>query len=150
MQRHYPSQPLIGVGAIIMNRNKMLIVKRANEPAKGLWSVPGGVVELGEQLHEALKREVKEETGLEVSEPRLVDVVNYIRFGEKDGVKYHYVIIDYIVTSKGGKVNAASDADDLKWVPFQEVEKYNLTESFRRFFQRNRQKLENSSLLSEE
>ena len=83
MQRQYPSQPLIGVGAIIMNRNKMLIVKRANEPAKGLWSVPGGVVELGEQLYEALKREVKEETGLEVDIERLVDAVDNIVFDEE-------------------------------------------------------------------
>jgi ADP-ribose pyrophosphatase YjhB (NUDIX family) len=66
MQRQYPSQPLVGVGSIIIHQSKILIVKRANEPAKGLWSVPGGVVELGEHLHEAVKREVKEETGLEV------------------------------------------------------------------------------------
>ena len=150
MSRQYPKKPVVGVGAIILNADQILLEKRKNSPGKGKWTIPGGLVDLGETAEQAVIREVKEETGLEVYEPRLVDVVNYISFGEKDGVKYHYVIIDYIVTSKGGKVNAASDADDLKWVPFQEVEKYNLTESFRRFFQRNRQKLENSSLLSEE
>jgi 8-oxo-dGTP diphosphatase len=97
-------------------------------------------------VEQAVIREVKEETGLEVDEPRLVDVVNYISLGERGAVMYHYVIIDYLVTSKGGKPKAASDADDLKWVPFYEVDKYDLTDSFRFFFQRNRQKLENDSL----
>jgi len=83
---------------------------------------------------------------LDVYEPRLVDVVDYISTGEKGGVLYHFVIVDYLVAVKGGNAKAASDAEALKWIPFNEVEEYDLTESFRLFFQRNRQKLESPSL----
>lgn len=146
MSRQYPKKPIVGVGAIIIEGEQILLEKRKNSPSKGKWSVPGGLVDLGETVEEAVIREVKEETGLDVYNPRLVDVVSYISLGEKGSVMYHYVIIDYFVTSKGGKPKAASDADELKWVSFYEVEKYDLTESFRRFFQQNRKKLENASL----
>jgi 8-oxo-dGTP diphosphatase len=146
LSMQYPKKPVVGVGAIIVDGDKILLEKRKNEPSKGKWSIPGGLLELGESVEEAVIREVQEETGLEVYDPRLVDVVNYIRLGEKGAVIYHYVIIDYLVTSKGGKPEAASDADALKWVPFGEVEEYDLTESFRLFFRRNRQKLENPTL----
>jgi 8-oxo-dGTP diphosphatase len=142
----YPKKPVVGVGAIILDGDQILLEKRKNSPGKGKWAVPGGLVELGENVEQAVIREVKEETGLEVDEPRLVDVVNYVSLGEKGAVMYHYVIIDYLVTMKGGKLKAASDADALKWVPFNEADEYDLTESFRLFFQRNRQKLENASL----
>ena len=78
---------------------------------------------------------------MEVYNPQLVDVVNYISLGEKGAVIYHYVIIDYLVAAQGGKPHASSDAKDLKWVPFNEVEEYDLTETFRHFFQQNRRKL---------
>ena len=146
MSRQYPKKPVVGVGAIILDGDQILLEKRKNSPGKGKWSVPGGLVDLGENVEDAVVREVKEETGLEVYEPRLVDVVDYISLGERGGVMYHYVIIDYLVTSKGGKPKGASDAADLKWVPFNEVDEYDLTTSFRLFFQRNRQKLENASI----
>lgn len=146
MSTQYPKKPVVGVGAIILEGNKILLEKRKNAPGKGKWSVPGGLVELGESVEQAVIREVKEETGLEVIEPRFVDIVDHISLDEKGAVKYHFVIIDYLVTVKNGKPKAASDADALKWVPFNEVEQYNLTESFRRFFRQNRQKLENPSL----
>ncbi len=146
LRKLYPKKPVVGVGAIILDRDKILLEKRKNSPGKGKWTVPGGLVELGERIEQAVIREVKEETGLDVVEPRLVDVVNYVSLGEKGSVKYHFVIVDYLVNVKGGKPRAASDADALKWVPFNEVEEYDLTKSFRRFFQRNRQRLENPSL----
>jgi mutator protein MutT len=146
LKRRYPKRPVVGVGAIILNEDAILLEKRKNNPSKGKWSIPGGLVEVGEKIEDAVVREVKEETGLEVYEPRLVDVVDYVSLGEKGGVKYHYVIVDYIVTVKSGEPKAASDAEELKWVPFMEVEEYDLTRSFRRFFERNRQKLENPSL----
>jgi mutator protein MutT len=146
LSTHYPNKPVVGVGAIILDGDKILLVKRKNDPSKGQWTIPGGLVELGENIERAVVREVKEETMLEVDEPRLVDVVNYISLGEKEAVEYHFVIVDYLVTVRDGKPKAASDAADLKWVPFNEVEEYNLTTSFRLFFQRNRHKLENASL----
>jgi 8-oxo-dGTP diphosphatase len=146
LRKLYPKKPVVGVGAIILDGNKLLLEKRKNAPSKGKWTVPGGLVELGESMEEAVIREVKEETGLEVYEPRLVDVVNYISLDERGAVRYHFVIVDYLVIVKRGKPKAASDADALKWVPFSEVEEYDLTESFRFFFRRNRQRLENPSL----
>ena len=146
MARQYPKRPVVGVGAVILDRDQILLEKRKNSPGKGKWSVPGGLVELGEDVEQAVIREVKEETCLDVYEPRLIDVVNYVSLSDRGAVVYHYVILDYIVNVKGGDAKAASDADALKWVPFNEVEEYDLTESFRLFFRRNREKLENPSL----
>jgi 8-oxo-dGTP diphosphatase len=143
LKRLYPDHPVVGVGAIIISEGKILLEKRKNEPSKGKWSIPGGLVELGESVEQAVIREVKEETGLDVEAPRLIDVVDNISLDAKGKVKYHYVIVDFLVIVRCGLAKAASDADELKWVSFSEVEEYDLTKSFRDFFQRNRQKLEN-------
>jgi 8-oxo-dGTP diphosphatase len=142
LKRLYPDQPVVGVGAIVISEDKILLEKRKNEPGKGKWSVPGGLVDLGESPEQAVIREVKEETCLEVDTPRLIDVVSDVSLDENGKVKYHFVIIDYLVNLKSGEVRAASDADALKWVPFSEVEAYDLTRSFRNFYKRNRQRLE--------
>jgi 8-oxo-dGTP diphosphatase len=144
LKRVYPDKPVVGVGAVIVHEGKILLEKRKNAPGKGKWSIPGGLVELAESTEQAVIREVKEETGLDVEEPRLIDVVNNISSDEKGKTKYHYVIVDYLVKVRRGVPKAASDAEELKWVPFSEVEKYDLTGSFRDFFRRNRLKLENS------
>ena len=142
MKRLYPNQPIVGVGAIIIREGEVLLEKRKNEPGKGKWSVPGGLVELGESVEQTVTREVKEETGLEVEKPEHIDVVDNIIRDESGRVKYHFVIIDYFMKLKGGTMKAMSDAEELKWVPLSDVEKYDLTKTFRAFFQRNRQKLE--------
>jgi 8-oxo-dGTP diphosphatase len=142
VKRLYPKQPIIGVGAVIIKDGKILLEKRKNEPGKGKWSVPGGLVELGESVEQTVMREVEEETGLEVEKPEHIDVVDNIIRDESGRVKYHFVIIDYFMKLKGGTLKAASDAEELKWVPLSDVEKYDLTKTFREFFQRNRQKLE--------
>jgi 8-oxo-dGTP diphosphatase len=144
LKRVYPDKPVVGVGAVILHKGKILLEKRKNAPGKGKWSVPGGLVELGESPEQAVVREVKEETGLKVEEPRLIDVVNNVSLDEKGKTKYHYVIVDYLVKVRHGVPKAASDADELKWVPFSKVQEYDLTGSFRDFFERNRLKLENS------
>ena len=145
MRRIYPKQPLVGVGAIIIRGGKILLEKRGNEPGRGKWSIPGGLVELGENLEQTAIREVKEETGLEVEKPEHIDVVDNISSDESGKVRYHFVIVDYLVKLKGGKLKAASDAAELRWVAFEEVGKYDLTSTFRAFFQRNRQNLEKLS-----
>lgn len=142
MKRLYPDQPVVGVGAIILSEGRILLEKRKNAPAKGKWTVPGGLVELGESIVQAVIREVKEETGLDVAEPGLVDVVDHVESDARGKVRYHFVIVDYHVKVEGGVLRAASDAEDLKWVRFSEVEAFDLTESFRRFFRQNRRKLE--------
>ena len=138
----YPTHPIVGVGAIILQEGKLLLEKRGNEPAKGKWSIPGGVVELGESLETAVVRETKEETCLDVDDPQLIGVVDQVDLDEEGKVKYHFVIVDYIVKLKGGVLHADSDADELKWVPLEEVETYNLTASFRRFFAKNKKTLQ--------
>ena len=142
VRRFYPNQPVVGVGAIIVCNDKILLEKRKGEPGKGKWSVPGGLVELGETTENAVIREVKEETGLTVADPQLIDVVDNIVRDENGEIKYHFVIVDYFLRLKGGEPKAADDAEELKWIPLGEVEKYDLTKTFRAFLQRNREKLE--------
>jgi len=143
--RSYPDQPVVGVGAVIIKEGKIVLIKRGNEPSKGKWSIPGGHVELGENLKEAVIRETKEETCLDVDNPILMDVVENVDLDEQFKIKYHYVIVDYLVHVKGGNIEAASDAAELRWVPFCEVDSYNLTASFRLFFRDNREKLERAN-----
>jgi 8-oxo-dGTP diphosphatase len=141
VKRLYPDQPVVGVGSVIVQNQKIVLIKRGNEPSKGKWSIPGGHVELGEALKDAVIRETKEETCLDVENPTLIDVVENVDLDEYGKTKYHYVIIDYLVHIKSGNIAAASDAEELRWVPFDEVENYNLTASFRVFFRQNREKL---------
>ena len=142
MKRLYPNQPIIGVGAVIIRNGKILLEKRKGEPGRDKWTIPGGLVELGESAEQTVMREVKEETNLEVEQPKLIDVVNNITLDEDGRIKYHFVIVDYFVKLKGGTLKAADDAAELRWVKFSEVENYDLTKSFKEFFQRNRQILE--------
>lgn len=143
MRRLYPKQAFVGVGVVIVCNGRILLEKRKNEPGKDKWSIPGGLVELGERVEQTVIREVKEETGLEVEKPEHIDVVSNLEMDEKGRIKYHFVIIDYFVKLKGGKLKASSDAAELRWVEFDEVEKYDLTKIFREFFVRNHEKLIN-------
>ena len=143
LRRLYPKQAFVGVGVVIVSNGRILLEKRKNEPGKGKWSIPGGLVELGEEVEQTVVREVKEETGLEVGDPEHIDVVSNVEMDEKGRIKYHFVIIDYFVKLKGGKLKASSDAAELRWVEFDEVEKYDLTKIFREFFLRNHEKLVN-------
>ena len=145
VKRLYPDQPVVGVGAVIIKEGKIALIKRGNEPSKGKWTIPGGLVELAESPETAVIRETKEETTLDVKSPILVDVVSNIDLDEKSKVKYHYIIIDYFVQVKAGRAVASSDALELRSVPFAEVENYDLTASFRLFFRQNIEKIERFS-----
>jgi 8-oxo-dGTP diphosphatase len=142
LSRLYPNRPIVGVGVIIVREGKILLERRKNEPGRGKWSIPGGIVELGESLEQTVMRETWEETGLSVGDPEPVDVINQVTLDENGKVKYHFVIVDYFVKLKSGTPKAASDAAELEWVAFEEVEKRDLTKSFRGFFQKNRERLE--------
>ncbi len=116
MKRSYPEQPILGVGAVIVDAGQVLLVRRATEPLKGEWSVPGGVLELGEKLHDAVRREVMEETGLIVEPGDVLDVFDSI-FTDGDGqTEYHYVLIDYLCRKISGEATAGTDVSDVKWV----------------------------------
>jgi ADP-ribose pyrophosphatase YjhB (NUDIX family) len=115
MQREFPETPLVGVGAVIVKDGRVLLIRRGHEPMKGHWSLPGGLLELGESLAEGVAREVREETGLTVEPVELIELLDRIhRVGER--VQYHYVIADYLCRVAGGAIQAASDADAAKWV----------------------------------
>jgi 8-oxo-dGTP diphosphatase len=142
LRRLYPDQPIVGVGAVIICDGQILLEKRKNNPGRGKWSIPGGLVELGESLEQTAIREVKEETGLVVSGPELIDVVSNVTLDDDGRIRYHFVILDYFLKLEGGTPDATSDAEELRWVSFDDVEKYDLTKSFREFFIRNRVRLE--------
>jgi len=117
----------VGVGALIIKDNKVLLVKRANEPNKGKWSIPGGVVKLGESLIDALKREIIEETGLEIN---VLDVACVSEEIVKDyeSIKFHYVIIDFFAEVVGGELKVGSDAEEARWVSFDELDDLEIVE----------------------
>jgi ADP-ribose pyrophosphatase YjhB (NUDIX family) len=115
MQREFPSSPLVGVGAVVVHEGRVLLVQRGHEPAKGQWSLPGGLIDVGESLREAVIREVREETGLIVEPVELIELLERIH-RDGDRVRYHYVIADYLCHLVGGALAAASDADAVRWV----------------------------------
>lgn len=145
MKRLYPDHPIVGIGVVIVKDGQIVLIKRRNEPGRGKWSIPGGIVDLGERIQQTVIREAKEETCLDVTDPQLIDVVDNVEYDEDGKVRYHYVIVDFLVKVVGGDVAAASDAEEIRWVKFDEVENHVLTSSFREFFQRNRKKLEKAS-----
>jgi mutator protein MutT len=115
MQREYPETPLMGVGAVVVDQGRVLLIRRGSEPLKGHWSLPGGLVEVGESLTQAVIREVREETGLIVEPIELVELLDRI-YMENTRVRYHYVIADYLCRVTGGGLNAGSDAEAVRWI----------------------------------
>lgn len=116
------------MGAIILKRDRVLLVERAKSPLKGYWSLPGGVLETGEYLQEGIRREVLEETGLVVEPLRMVTIFERIIRDGKGKPEYHYVLIDYLCRVTGGTLQAADDVSRAVWVPRQELDRYRITE----------------------
>lgn len=114
-------RPLVGVGVVIVADGEILLVQRGHDPGKGLWAVPGGKVDHGEELREAARREAREETGLDVEVGEVVWVGEHI-----DG-EHHIVLIDFLATVVGGELMAADDAADARWVPLESAKEYQLT-----------------------
>ncbi len=127
-RRRYPARPVLGVGALIFRRGKILLVERGKAPLKGWWSLPGGALEAGETIKDGLLREVLEETGLEVKPVRLATVFERIIHDAKGRTEYHYVLIDYICRVTGGSASASSDVASLAWAGPGDLRKYKLTE----------------------
>jgi 8-oxo-dGTP diphosphatase len=122
MKRDYPDRPIVGVGAIVVDGDRALVVRRATEPLKGQWSIPGGMLELGEKLREGVAREVKEETGLIVEPGEVLDVFDSIFPDDSGGFPYHYVLVDFLCRAIGGELAASSDVDAAKWVTSEELD----------------------------
>jgi len=128
MRREFPDRPIVGVGGIVVHRNQVLLVCRGTEPLKGRWSIPGGMLELGESLVAGVRREVREETGLHVDPLAAVATVERIT-RQRRRVKYHYVIVDYACRLKKGRLRPASDVLDARWVRREDFPKYHLTQT---------------------
>lgn len=126
VKREYPSAPLIGVGAVIIKDDAVVLVRRANPPSRGEWSIPGGLVTIGETLTAAVRREALEETGLEVEPVRLVELLERIFPDDGGKIKYHYVLADYLCLVKGGRLRAGSDASEAVFAHKDELALYSL------------------------
>jgi 8-oxo-dGTP diphosphatase len=117
VRREFPEAPIIGVGAVVIDATKVLLVRRGQEPLKGEWSLPGGALELGETLQQGVVREVLEETGLIVVPGGIIEILDRIIQDEaSQRVRYHYVLIDFVCQVTGGTLCSASDAEDVRWV----------------------------------
>ena len=113
--RRHPSAPVVAVGGLLVEKGKLLLIRRGHEPSKGAWTLPGGGVRLGEPLREAVRREFLEETGLEVEPETVADAVDIIVREDGGVVAYHFVVVDYWVSRVGGSLRASSDASDVRW-----------------------------------
>jgi ADP-ribose pyrophosphatase YjhB (NUDIX family) len=130
--REYPDAPRVGVGAVVLDGDRVLLVQRGQAPSKGKWSLPGGLVHVGERLEDAVRRELEEECGLAVSVLDVCGVIDrVVRDPAPEGpgrVRYHWVIVDYVARPSGGTLRPASDAADARWVPVSELDRYDTTD----------------------
>jgi len=126
--REYPDRPIVGVGGVIVDNGKVLLVRRRYEPLKGHWSLPGGMVEIGETLEAALTRELLEETGLAVDVGPVIEVFDRITPDEDHRIRYHFVLIDYLCWTGGGALRAGSDVDAAIWADPDNLAEYSLTD----------------------
>ena len=124
MAHEYPAAPVVGVGGVVLAGDRVLLVRRGHPPRQGEWSLPGGKVELGEALVEAVRRELREETGLEVEVGPLVECFDRVHYDETGRVRYHFVIADYLCRAIGGALRPGDDAADAAWVQRDAVAGY--------------------------
>lgn len=122
MAREYPERPIVGVGAVIFDQGRVLLVQRGHAPMQGEWSLPGGALEVGETMEEGVKREVLEETGLEVGPVSIIEVFDRIARDDAGLVQFHYVLVDFLCRVAGGSPACASDATDLRWTALDELD----------------------------
>ncbi len=144
MKRKYPARPFVGVGAIILRRGRVLLVRRGKPPSKGLWSLPGGALEAGERLEDGVRREVLEETGLKVEPQGVCEVFERITRDRQGRLEYHYVLVDFLCRVVGGELGPAGDVSAAEWVSNDRLAKREITEGtldvIRRALRRRRRK----------
>ncbi len=129
--REYPRVPTAAASAVIVRDRQVLLVKRGHEPGQGEWSIPGGLIELGETIHDAVRREVSEECGIEIDVERVLGAFDRVVRDADGRVRFHYILIDVLATPAGGAPRAGSDADDCRWVTREEMENLHITSQLR-------------------
>lgn len=128
MSREYPDYPRVGVGAVVLDGDRVLLVRRGHAPGAGKWSLPGGLVHIGETTREAVVREVAEECGLAVRAVDIAGVVERVTRDESGRVRYHYLLVDYLAIADSTAIEAGSDAAEARWVPIARVAEYDTTD----------------------
>lgn len=134
-RREYPERPLVGVGGVVISNGRALLVRRGGPPLKGQWSIPGGMLETGETLHAGVRRELLEETGIEVRVLEFIEIFERIDLDAAGKAQYHFVVLDYLCEAIGGEARAGSDVMDVAWAARSELHKYSLTEAATRVIQ---------------
>jgi mutator protein MutT len=128
MSRQYPAEPIVGVGGIVLDADRVLLVKRGREPLKGVWSIPGGKLEVGETLCQGVRRELQEEAALEVRVLAMVEVVERITRDADGRIAYHFVLLDFLCERVSGEARAGDDVDEVAWVERVRIGEYKTTE----------------------
>ena len=143
MAREYPDRPVVGIGGVVIQNGRALLIKRGSEPLLGQWSIPGGTLELGESLQEGVARELREETGLEVRVLDMIEAFDRIFLDpaaheakDRSRPKYHYVIVDYLCERLSGEAQAGSDVTDIAFAAEEELEKFQMTTTAMRVLHR--------------
>jgi len=126
--RRYPDRPIVAVGAIVVDKGRVLMARRGKEPSYGLWSVPGGAVHLGEDLKTAARREIREELGIEVELTDVIEILERVTRDAEDRVQYHYVIVDYLARLANGEPKSSSEALEVRWIAPEEFSQYEMTQ----------------------
>ncbi len=140
IRRRYPDAPLVGVGVAVFDAaGQVLMVRRGRPPGVGRWGLPGGLVELGEQLVDAAVREVREETGVEIALGALLDAFEPIYRDADERIEYHYVVLDYWASYRSGEARAEDDAADVAWIALTEFDRYDVGHATRKFIEQAHQ-----------
>jgi len=134
--REYPERPLVGVGGVVVLEDRVLLIRRGGPPLEGEWSIPGGMLELGESLREGVRRELEEETGLAVSVQELIEAFDRVTTDAEGRSRYHFVILDYLCEVVSGAARAGSDVVDVAWAREEELERFSLTPTAARVIKR--------------
>lgn len=126
-RREYPSRPIVGIGGVVISSGRALLIKRGSPPLEGHWSIPGGLLEIGETLIEGVRRELREETAMEVRPLDLIEVFERIELDGSGKARYHYVVLDYLCHATGGEPRAGSDVTHVAWARPDELAQYSLS-----------------------
>jgi len=134
--REYPERPVVGVGGVVIRGGRVLLVRRGQPPLLGEWSIPGGMLETGETIVDGVRRELLEETGVEVRVGELIEVFERISLDGEGKAQFHYVVLDYFCEAVRGEAGAASDAAEIAWVAEAEVDGYALSQAARQVIEK--------------